>query len=125
MEKQQNEIEINGSVYILKSTVSNSNLSPNVDGKQFVMVRTYSAGVHFGYLSERNGKEVKLLNSVRVWYWSGAASLSQLATEGTKKSSDCKFAIAVPEITLTEAIEIIPITEVAANNLKSVKTWKM
>ena len=78
-----------------------------------VLVRTYSAGVHVGTLQSRAGKEVVLTNARRIWYWDGAATLSQLAIDGTSKPENCKFPAAVPEILLTEAIEIIPITDKA------------
>ena len=77
------------------------------------MVRTYSAGVFLGKLEERNGKEVRLTNARRMYYWDGAASLSQLATMGTSKPKTCKFPAPVAEVLLTEAIEIIPATEAA------------
>jgi hypothetical protein len=57
----------------------------------YVIVRTYSAGVFAGTLRERNGKEVTLHNARRIWYWAGAASLSQLAQSGTSKPNQCKF----------------------------------
>ena len=47
-----------------------------------VIVRTYSAGVFAGTLARKDGKEVELTNARRLWYWRGAASLSQLATVG-------------------------------------------
>ena len=92
--------------------------------KDYVIVRTYSAGVFAGNLESRNGKEVVLKNTRRIWYWDGAASLSQLAVEGTKKPDSCKFPCEVPEITLTEAIEIIPCTEKAERSIKGVAVWK-
>lgn len=55
------------------------------------MVRTYSAGVFLGTVASRDGKEVTLTNARRIWYWAGAATLSQLATEGTSKPKECKF----------------------------------
>ena len=90
-----------------------------------VIVRTYSAGVHYGELESQNGKEVVLKNTIRIWYWKGAASLSQLAYEGVKNPDECKFAMSIPEITLTEAIEIIPCSESAIENIEGVKPWKM
>lgn len=90
-----------------------------------VVVRTNSAGVHFGKLNSDAGTEVTLLDSQRVWFWSGAASLSQLAMEGVKNPKDCKFAMPVDSIFLTGVIEIIPISETAFTNLKSVPLWKM
>lgn len=92
--------------------------------KKYVLVRTYSAGVHTGTLEARKGKEIILKNSRRIWYWDGAASLSQLATEGVKNPTNCKFSVVVPEITLTETIEIITCTKLAEKNIKEVPVWK-
>ncbi len=84
-----------------------------------VLVRTYSAGVHFGYLVKSNGKEVTLERSRRIWRWYGAFTLSEIATSGVDLS---KSKIAVPvSITLTEAIEIIDCTPAAVKNLESAK----
>lgn len=89
-----------------------------------VMIRTYSAGVHFGELASRDGKEVVLKNAHRVFYWSNACSLSQLAMQGSQnKNTENKISVAVPEITLTEAIEIIPMTKESFDNLTAV-IWK-
>jgi hypothetical protein len=88
-----------------------------------VLVRTYSAGVHVGTLQSRDGKEVVLTNSRRIWYWDGAATLSQLAVDGTSRPENCKFPETVPEILLTEAIEIIPITDKARESIAGVKIW--
>ncbi len=95
------------------------------DGMDYVVVRTYSAGVHVGFLKTRNGKEVKLYEAIRIHYWDGAASLSQLAVDGVSKPQNCRFSIPVPSIILTEAIEIIPCTAKAQKNIKGVKSWKM
>ena len=91
---------------------------------RFCMVRTSSAGVFAGTVKSRDGKEVVLTNARRIWYWDGAASLSQLATEGTSKPQSCKFPCAVPEVLLTEVIEIIPITDAAAKSIAEVPVWK-
>ena len=88
------------------------------------IVRTYSAGVFLGKVAEKDGKEVKLINARRIWYWDGAATLSQLATEGTSKPKNCKFPAEVPEVFLTEAIEIIPATEKAIASIAQVPEWK-
>lgn len=88
------------------------------------IVRTYSAGVFLGKVEERNGKEVRLSNARRIWYWDGAATLSQLATEGTSKPKYCKFPAPVAEVLLTEAIEFIPATEAAIASIAAVPEWK-
>lgn len=91
---------------------------------RYCMVRTYSAGVFAGTIDSRDGKEVVLSNARRIWYWDGAASLSQLATSGTSKPKMCKFPEPVAEVLLTEVIEIIPITDIAKASIESVPVWK-
>ena len=93
--------------------------------ENYVIIRTYSAGVHAGELVNisEDGKKIKLANARRIWYWDGAASLSQLAVDGTSKPDNCKFPCEVPEIILTDAIEIITCTEKAKNSIKAVKIW--
>lgn len=88
-----------------------------------VIVRTYSAGVHAGVLKSREGREVVLTDARRIWYWDGAATLSQLAVDGTSKPANCKFPCPVNEILLTEAIEIIPMSEKAILSIASVPVW--
>lgn len=91
---------------------------------KYVIVRTYSAGVFAGELESRNGKEVVLINARRLWYWSGAASLSQLAMEGVSKPNECKFPCEVKRVELLEAIEILDVSDKAENSIKGVKIWK-
>ena len=93
------------------------------NGKK-VIVRTYSAGVHYGTLISREGKEAVLGNARRLWSWAGAASLSQLAAIGTSRPSDCKFSVRVPEIVLTEAIEVITCAPEGVKNIEVVSEWK-
>ena len=88
-----------------------------------VIVRTYSAGVFAGTTKSRDGKEIILTNARRIWYWEGAASLSELAEKGTSKPSKCKFPAPVSEVLLTEVIEIIPTTEAARKSIEEVPTW--
>lgn len=121
MEQKINEIEINGVTHIPKGSVVQ--MAPNMDGIKYCMVRTYSAGVFAGYIESRDGKEVVLRNARRIWRWAGAASLSQLATDGTSSPSECKFPVAVDKVILTEAIEIIPITAKAKKSIEGVPVW--
>ena len=119
-------ININGEEYVKKSELDNiqSNvMAEKVDGLEYVCIRTYSAGVHCGYLKKRNGKEVELVNARRIWKWSGAFTLSELSTNGVEKPDECKFSCTVPHIYLTEAIEIIPMTDKAEKSIKAVKNY--
>lgn len=90
---------------------------------KYVIVRTQSAGVFAGELESRNGQEVVMLNARRLWYWSGAASLSQLAMEGVKNPDTCKFPCEVSRVELLHAIEIIDVSEIAKASIKGVKPW--
>lgn len=98
-----------------------------VIGKK-VIIRASRAGVFFGTLKDKQytpaGVEVKLQNSRRIWYWSGAASLSQLATEGVKDPERCKFTVVVPSHIVEQVIEIIPCSEDAIKSIESVKVWR-
>jgi hypothetical protein len=87
------------------------------------IVRTYSAGVFFGEVASRKGQEVTLKNARRLWFWAGAASLSQLAVDGTSKPSECKFPVAVASIELMQVIEILEVTPKAASSIDSVPVW--
>ena len=118
-----NEITINGEVYVKKSDVSQ--MAETRDGMEYCIVRTYSAGVFAGYVESRNGKECVVRDARRIWYWDGAASLSQLAVDGTSKPENCKFPVEVDRVILLEAIEIIPCTEKAVESIKAVPIWKV
>lgn len=91
---------------------------------KYVIVRTFSAGVFAGELESRKGREVVMRNARRLWYWSGAASLSQLAMEGVKNPEGCKFPCPVDRVELLEAIEILDVTEAARKNIEDVPVWK-
>ncbi len=89
-----------------------------------VIIRTQSAGVHYGALSEKSGKEVILKNARRLWYWktaNGGISLSEVANGGLAK--DSKVCSPVDFIWL-EAIEIIPCTEEATKNIEGQNEYK-
>ena len=89
-----------------------------------VIVRTYSAGVFAGLLESLDGKVGIVKNARRIWRWDGAASLSQLSQEGTSKPENCKFPCEVPEVLLTEIIEILPLSDKAKESIDKVKVWE-
>lgn len=94
------------------------------DKHKYVIVRTYSAGVFAGELVSRKDREVVMHNARRLWYWSGAASLSQLCMEGVKNPEECKFPCEVDRVELLEAIEILDCTEDARKSIRDVPIWK-
>ena len=89
-----------------------------------VIVRGDRSGVFFGTLAEKDGREVMLTNCRRLWYWDGAASISQLAVDGTTAPENCKFTVTVESIVITDAIEIIPCSVEAIQQIEGVKVWK-
>jgi hypothetical protein len=91
-----------------------------------VIVRCYASGVHYGTLAARDGREVALTGSRRLWRWHTGGhgiSLSEVATTGidAKKS---QVAVALDRIVLLDALEVIPVTEAAAASIESAPVAK-
>lgn len=104
-------------------TTASKDPARNMIGKT-CMFRTYSAGVHFGELVEKEGQSVLVKNAQRVFYWVEACSLSQLAMEGSKEFSECKIAMPVDEIVLEQVIEIIPMPASTVKAFREASVWK-
>jgi len=117
-----NTMMIDDVEYVRKDSVQKE--ATKLDGMPYKVIRTRSAGVFAGYLAEQNGDTVILKHARRLWYWSGAASLSQLAMEGVGNPDDCKFPCVVDEITLLGAIEVIGTTQKAKESIEAVSVWQ-
>lgn len=119
------EIVIDGIKYI-PETENNTDLqnvyAQKLDGMKYVIVRADRAGVFAGYLKSKKGTEVTLINARRLWYWDGAASISQIAIDGVSKPHNCKFPKEVNCI-ISGVIEIIDCTEKARLSIKNVEEW--
>jgi hypothetical protein len=114
----ENEIEVNGVRYVRAESMAEKSDLP------LVMVRQAESGVHYGYLAKDDGQgNVTIYDARRVWYWKGAATLSQLALDGPSTPDECKFPAPVPEITIYGICEMIPVTSRAAERLNSVPVW--
>ena len=101
-------------------------LAAEVDGLKYCVLRTYSAGVHIGYLAEfgkKHPQHAKLLRSRRLHYWEGAASLSQVALDGVDPNKS-RIAMELPEIELTDVIEVIPCSKLSADFFQKAAAWK-
>lgn len=122
--KDLKTITLDGIEYIRKDSLPA--VAPlDTNGLEFKIIRSDRAGVFAGYLKTLNNQTAVILNARRIFYWSGAASLSQLAIDGTSKPNDCKFPEAVSKITLTDVIEILDVTAKAKQSIDSVKIWKV
>ena len=126
MEASINNITVNGIEYVEKCSVSMP--AKKLDDMEYKIVRSESAGVFAGYVAERSvteaGVSVVMLKARRLWFWSGAASLSQLAMEGVKKPDECKFPCEVYRVEVFGVIEILDVTRVAQDSIASVPVWK-
>ena len=96
----------------------------NQIGKK-VIVRADRAGVFFGTLVRKEGSEVQLKYCRKLYYWSGAAAVEQLAEDGVANKDSCKFTVVNKEVTINNYIQILTCTDKAIFNLESVKEWKM
>jgi len=93
--------------------------------QDYYIIRARGAGVFFGNIKERTGGEITISNARRLWYWSGAASLSQLAVDGVANPNDCKFTVTVEELIVFDALEIIKCTDKAIQSINGTREWKI
>jgi len=126
MKANLNEVEINGDVYVKKG--SGQTPAKKRDGMTYCIVRSRDAGVFAGYVDMDNipaGSSARVVHDARrIWYWSGAATLSQLAIDGTKEPEECKFPPAVDLIEVLGVCEVIPCTEKARKSIEGVREWR-
>lgn len=124
---------VNGVEYISKDSIKSdyihvdlieAKMAEKYDGMQYVLIRSKSAGVFVGYLSSYEDQQAIVRCARRIYYWDGAATVSQLAIDGTSKPDKCKFPEAVDKITVEEVIEVIPMTQKAKDSILSVRDWK-
>lgn len=88
---------------------------------EYVIIRTYSAGVWFGKLEQKSGNEVILSDARRMWKWWAAKSisLSGVAKYGINEENS-KICPALEKVWL-EAVEILSMTDTAIKSLKGAK----
>lgn len=99
-------------------------LKINKENQPYVIIRGKDSGVFAGFLTSKNNQEITLDKCRRLWYWDGAASISQIAICGVSNSSNCKFTIETNAHQILDAIEIIPCSEFAHNIITHVAEWK-
>lgn len=94
-----------------------------------VIIRADRAGVFYGTLNEvepLGDKYTAELGGVRrLWYWAGAASITQLAVDGTEKPLSCKFTMQQESVVVDGVIEIHPCTSKAVKSIEGVKEWRL
>lgn len=91
---------------------------------KYCIVRGEQFGVFAGTVESVDGNRALLTDARRLWYWEGAASISQIAAEGVTRPDNCKFTQTVESIVLIGVIEMIPATNEARSVIESVSVWK-
>jgi hypothetical protein len=100
--------------------------TPKADAREYVIVRTERAGAFAGFVSSADSlaeRMITLTKARRLWRWSGAATLSELAVRGTSKPNECRFPAPMRTILLPQVIEVIWATDEARVSITSVPVW--
>lgn len=95
-----------------------------MEKQEFFIVRCDRAGVFFGRIKERTHDEVTMQDVRKIWFWSGAAAVEQLAMTGPRNGSECKITMEVPEMTVMDPVQIIPCTQEAVDVIQRIAVWK-
>jgi hypothetical protein len=91
----------------------------------YVIARCNGAGVHAGEMVSSDGKgRVVLRNSRRIWYWDGAASLSEIAVYGASKPGKCRFAAKVEKTEVLDCKEIIYCQQAGRKMIEEQPEWR-
>lgn len=114
------KIAMDGHEYVL---ASEQQQATSVEGLPYCIIRADRAGVFAGYVESAAGQSYIVRNVRRLWYWSGAASCSELALSGVKKPKDCKFPASVSRQRIHGVIECLDATEVARKSIEGVSVW--
>lgn len=117
------KISIDGVDYVRSDL--HAAMATEVDGMPYVIIRADRAGVFAGYLKEADYDSgvVTLCECRRIYYWDGAATISELSSNGVSKPQNCKFPVAVKEAVISGVIETIKATEKARKSIQTVKVW--
>lgn len=94
-----------------------SRISAHFIGKKAI-IRTYSAGVWFGTVAEKDGNEIIITDARRLWYWKAAKSISLSAVANFGVDQKASKITAPVESVWLEAIEIIPATDDAIKSIE-------
>jgi len=122
MSKELKTISLDGVDYVRKDSIAQP--AESFEGLDYVLIRGKDSGVFVGYLKELDGHRAEVKQCRRLWYWSGAASLSQLAIDGVSNGDECKFPEEVGSQLILDAIEVINVTKKAQESIASVEYWR-
>lgn len=81
------------------------------------IIRTYSAGVWFGRVEKKSGKEVIISNARRINYFKTVKGISLSSVANNGVHPDSRIAESVSKQWL-EVIELIPCTDIAIKSIE-------
>ena len=116
-ECQPKEIVIDGTVYVPVSSAYQK--AADLDGLQYVLVRSGQSGVWGGYLKERNFDRVELVNARRCWRFY-ANECCELAIKGLTKGKDNRISVVQPHVIIFDVCEIHDVTEKARLSIQGI-----
>lgn len=90
---------------------------------EYKIIRSNLAGVFLAKIEKQVGQNLVLRDARRLWQWSGANSVSDLAVNGVSRPESCRFAVPVDRIEIFEVVEILDATEKAVRSIKEVPLW--
>jgi hypothetical protein len=104
-------------------STQNTPIHQDIYSGQYVIVRSYDSGVHFGIVKtyDPTTRNVTLTDSRRLWSWR-EFTLSELSQNGMSDDR-AKVSQKIPEMTVMNVIELIPTSEKAEINLREYKTF--
>ena len=120
-------ITLNNTEYVKAGSIPQK-ANDSTEGLELVMIRSYGAGVFYGYLADKkaelNGINVVMRRCKRIHWWKDACSLTQLAIDGTT-NKETRITDPLPHYhIIANVIEIIPMTKKAFENLEGIPVWK-
>ena len=130
MTENQNEIELNGEIYIKKSSVEN--MTPSIEEDEenhpYCIFRGHECGVHAGYLVESqvfgSPNAFKVAKARRLWRWDSKFTLTELANNGVRKAENCKFSEpSKNDVLLLDVFEVLRCTKESAKWLQEVYAY--
>lgn len=96
----------------------------NIFKDKEVIVRSNMAGVFHGTLKSKTESEVHLTNVRKLYFWSGANTVEDIAVSGVKNPEDCKFTVIVDSMIIKDYCQILIASEKCNKSIKKVKIWK-
>ena len=98
---------------------------------EYVIIRSHDSGVHAGILAEKEGSEVLLKDSRRLWYWMNTKDeagehyhfLSGVALHGVDPVKS-KVGEVLPRIKVLGVCEIIPASKKAEDSIRGIKPFR-